>query len=98
MTTPTTTTTITPTAPTTTTTITPTAPTTAPTAAPAPAPAPTAPPATQQSVRALWAAIALLGACCALYVTHEHPVLVGPVGTVGTLLAAGGALAALLRR
>lgn len=67
---------------------------------PVPTTTPTTPtaPASQQSVRALWAAVILLSACCALYVTHEHPALAASVGAVGGLLGGVGGLAAWLRR
>lgn len=85
-----------------TTTLTPTTTTTASPAPspaqPAPAPVPAVPPASQQSVRALWAAIILLGVCCALYVTHEHPALAASVGAVGGLLGGAAGAAAWLRR
>ncbi|MFG2631060.1 hypothetical protein [Streptomyces sp. NPDC048473] len=68
---------------------TPTAPTT-----PAPVPAP----ASQQSVRALWAAVVLLAVGCALYAMHEHPALTGPLSALGGLLGAAGGLAAWLRQ
>lgn len=64
-----------------------------------PAPVPPAPaPATQQSVRSVWAAVAMLGVCGALYAMHEHPALVAPLGTLGGLLGAAAAIVVVLRR
>ncbi|MFD7868129.1 hypothetical protein [Streptomyces sp. NPDC059783] len=74
---------------------------TVPPAAPAPAPAPgpaSGPPATQLSVRCLWAAMGAQTVGCASYVLYEHPSLVGPLGALGTLGAAVLAVAQLLRR
>ncbi|MFJ7258236.1 hypothetical protein ACIQWV_38360 [Streptomyces sp. NPDC098085] len=73
---------------------------TTPTPAPPalPAPAPVAPAATQQSVRALWAAVVLLAIGCALYAMHEHPGLTAPLTALGGLIGAAGGLAAWLRQ
>ncbi|MFE7046121.1 hypothetical protein ACFU9X_44110 [Streptomyces atratus] len=63
-----------------------------------PVPVPVPAPASQQSVRNLWAAVILIGICCALYAMHEHPALTGPLSALGGLLGAAGGLAAWLRQ
>ncbi|MEU0632430.1 hypothetical protein [Streptomyces sp. NPDC005989] len=75
------------------------APTTAP-AAPAapPAPAPAVPPTPQQTDRALWAVVLLLGAGCVAYVMREHPTLTAPVTGAATVIAAVIGVVQWLRR
>ncbi|MFJ2590865.1 hypothetical protein [Streptomyces sp. NPDC087538] len=75
-------------------------PTTNPTTAPAapPAPAPAVPPTTQQSDRALWAVVLLLGAGCVAYVMREHPTLTEPMMGAATVIVAVTGVVRWLRR
>ncbi|MFS0696742.1 hypothetical protein [Streptomyces nitrosporeus] len=64
-----------------------------------PASVPSAPPpASQMSVRCLWGAVGVLAVAGAAYVLYKHPGLVPPVSALAALVAAGAAVAALVRR
>lgn len=66
--------------------------------APTPPVPPPPPPASQMSVRVLWSALTALASGCTLYATLEHPVLIAPLASVASLLAAGAALTVITFR